>query len=1056
MGRWPSLVPRTLLILFLLATRPAAIQAAYTGSVAVVPVNSSIQSAGTEIMGSGGGTGNFIYKGGGNAVDAAVATALAACIIVPSSCSLGGYGGHMMIWKSGWDGDPQKATCIDFNTAAGSLASSNMFVGSVNLTNGHWTGTLPAANLVGWKTTGVPGTFAGLYMAQTNYGRKINGTNFFPFAEIMKTALARVANGQAIATPYYTLTSVSNLLMDLYTNADPNAVFYTGDIAQAIAATMQTNGGLVTYADMTNYRPREVTPYARHFSCPGGTPATVYMAPLGSSGLSVMQELAMIEALGWTNGPTGTWDNLHYWHSRAEVARLSVKDHYQWMGDPSAGVTPPDFLGNGSTNFFDQMLAHATISYSAACPWDANEIRLTNSYANLITDAVNQQTNLTISVDWDDIRYGTCNISTSDQWGNCVAVTLSMGASYGAHVAVTNRAIVFGQSMALFDARPGWPNSIAPGKRPVDNMSPAIVVPDLPISPTNGSAGGRPPFAVGAAGGSTIENNMAMQLAKYLMDGPSSSTVDPAYWLYNFEANTDIYMLPSFPAGVASYLNSVGFATSTSPPETGLVSHVEAWIAPAILTPPTGSNITSGSSISLAVTATGLPLFYQWSTNGVPLSDGGSITGSQTSQLNISAIAQGAAYTVTVSNGAGIVTSSAANLTVDGKPAIVTQPASLTNAIGSTTTFSVSAIGNNLAYQWMKNGSPLAATNSALILTNVYDQASYSVVITNVQGSVTSAIATLTIVLPNTLLLYEPFDYTNVGSSVSANTPTNWTFGGSGADDLNVASGNLSYPGLAASIGNSVTNGGAGLGVRRLLGTNISGGKIYFSALLRINDLGFGSWNGQTSSLASLTAPDNTSFRLQVIVKSNSPNGYLIGTQKSGTGATSTLDTTERHAGDTLFLVGKYDFTVTPNVAKLWVNPAVFGSVTEPSNGAITATNGLDGFTIDRFNLRQNAATGSFSVPTSVQWDELRFGLAWSDVTPPALVTLTGSARAGPGSFQFSYTNLSGLTYTVFAATNLIDWNAIGQATQISSGIFQFTDSATANFPYRFYQLRSP
>ena len=95
-------------------------------------------------------------------------------------------------------------------------------------------------------------------------------------------------------------------------------------------------------------------------------------------------------------------------------------------------------------------------------------------------------------------------------------------------------------------------------------------------------------------------------------------------------------------------------------------------------------------------------------------------------------------------------------------------------------------------------------------------------------------------------------------------------------------------------------------------------------------------------------------------------------------------------------------------------------------------------------------------MPASVQWDELRFGLAWSDVTPPALVKLTGFARAGPGAFQFSYTNLSSLTYTVFAATNLLDWNAIGQATQISSGIFRFTDPAATNFPYRFYQLRSP
>ena len=1047
--------------------------AAYTGSVSVVPVTASVQSAGTEILGNGGGATNFVYKGGGNAVDAAVAASLSACVIIPGSCSLGGYGGHMMIWKSGWDGATQLVTCIDFNTAAGSLASSNMFVGSVNPTNGHWTGATPAANLTGWKAAGVPGMFAGLYLAQTNYGRKINGTNLFPFTEIMKPALARVANKQAIATPYYSLTTVSNLLMDLYTNANPYAEFYSGGIATDLVAAMQANGGLVTYADMTNYRPREVTPLLRHFNCPNGTPAWVCMAPMGSAGLSVLQELAMIDALGWTNGPAGTWDALHYWDSRAEVARLALKDHYQWLGDPWSGVKPPDFLGNGSTNFLDQFLAHATRGFSNGCPWDTSEIRQTNSLTGAITDTVNKQTNISISVDWDDIRYGTCNISTCDQWGNCVAVTLSMGGTYGAQVAVTNRALVLGQGMALFDARPGWPNSIAPGKRPVDNMCPAIVLPDNPISPTNGVAGGRPPFAVGGAGGSTIENNMSMELIKYLMDAPSSPAADPDYWLYNFEANNLIYMLPSYPAGVSNYFISVGLGSPGTPPSIGEISHVEAFIPPVIIIAPTGGNISSGGSASFTVSATGLPLFYQWCTNGVPLADSGTTVGSQTPHLSVSSVTSGAAYAVIVSNGSGSVTSSPANLTVDNTPAITTQPASATNFVGANANYTVAAIGNSLAYQWTKNNSWLTndgtisgATSSALTLTDISstDAASYAVIVMNLSGTVTSASAILTVVPtnpPSSLLLYEPFDYPNIGGPVSSNTPANWVFGGSGANDLNVANGSLTYPGLVTSVGNSVTNGGAGLGVRRLLGTNISSGKIYFSALFRINNLGFGSWNGQLSSMGALTATDNTSFRVQVVIQSNSPNGYVIGTQKSGTGATATFDATERHAGDTILLVGKYDFTVSPNTATLWINPNVttLGATNEPSAGALIATNGVDGFTIDRFNLRQNAATGSFSVPTSVQWDELRFALAWGDVTPPvppAPVKLIGSAVVNHGVFQFTYTNSSSQTYSVYASTNLIDWNSIGTATQISPALFQFMDPAATNLPHRFYQLRSP
>src|SRR5262245_53145159 len=147
----------------------------YIGSASVVgPV--PIQSAALDVLGSGGGSGSFVYKGGGNAVDAVVAAALTACVVNPGNCSLGGYGGHMLIWKAGLDGSPQLLTCIDFNGAAGSLATSNMFAANLDAITGTWTNGSPQ-NQYGWKAAGVPGTLAGLYIAQTNYGRKVNGTN---------------------------------------------------------------------------------------------------------------------------------------------------------------------------------------------------------------------------------------------------------------------------------------------------------------------------------------------------------------------------------------------------------------------------------------------------------------------------------------------------------------------------------------------------------------------------------------------------------------------------------------------------------------------------------------------------------------------------------------------------------------------------------------------------------------------------------------------------------------------------------------------------------------
>jgi hypothetical protein len=393
-------------------------------------------------------------------------------------------------------------------------------------------------------------------------------------------------------------------------------------------------------------------------------------------------------------------------------------------------------------------------------------------------------------------------------------------------------------------------------------------------------------------------------------------------------------------------------------------------------------------------------------------------------------------------------------------PVITVQPASRTNVIGSTANFGVAASGDlPLTYTWLFNGNTIpGATSYGYDRTNVQnaDAGNYSVIISNSFGSVTSSVATLTVTASG-LMLYEPFDYPNIGAPVSSNTPANWAYGGAGANDLNVSGGNLWYPGLAQPVGNSVTNGGAGLGVRRLLGASANSGVLYFSALFRMNDLGFGTWNGTASQVGALTANDSTSFRLQVMVKSNSASGYVVGVQKGGTGATATFDTTERHAGDILFLVGKYDFTVSPNAVSLWINasPSSFGAGSPPP-GAISGTTGTDGFTIDRFNIRQNTAP---SVPAAMQWDELRVGNSWDAVTlagPPPTIKLSNATWLGDGRFQFAYTNAYGFTGTVFGSTNLVDWSAAGIAAQIGPGLYQFIDANASNYTQRFYQVRWP
>jgi hypothetical protein len=501
---------------------------------------------------------------------------------------------------------------------------------------------------------------------------------------------------------------------------------------------------------------------------------------------------------------------------------------------------------------------------------------------------------------------------------------------------------------------------------------------------------------------------------------------------------------------------------SFAPHDVHVYRFAQSNVAPTILFAPQSRTNYPGIRGSFAVFADGTgPLAYQWRRNETNIPGATSPTFTTT---------EAGAYDAVVT-GFGSVTSAPALLVLKSydaaqTPTITAQPQAQFKYPGATANFSVAVSTNGpFSFQWRKNGAPLSdtaaisgATSWSLTLSNVsaLDAGSYDVIVSGF-SSVTSSVAALDVIIntTNTLILYEPFAYTNIGGPLSSNTPADWNYGGAGANDLNVTAGNLTYAGLADSIGNSVTNGGAGLGVRRLFGSGISNGVVYFSALFRIGNLAYGVWNGASAQAGSLQATDNTAVRCGVMIRSNSASGYVIGVQKGGTGATATFNTaTEFHAGDTVFFVGKYDFTVSPNTATLWINPpeSSLGAAVEPG-GSIFASTGTDGFVIDRFNIRQNTAT---SVPASMQWDELRVAGAWSDVTPPPAPRLLDAEALGDGSFRFAYTNRSGRTYTIYASTNLTDWDPIALATQVSPGVFQFSDASATNHTQRFYQLRAP
>ncbi len=168
--------------------------------------------------------------------------------------------------------------------------------------------------------------------------------------------------------------------------------------------------------------------------------------------------------------------------------------------------------------------------------------------------------------------------------------------------------------------------------------------------------------------------------------------------------------------------------------------------APAIGTQPQPQSVTTGSTATFSVVATGTPpLSYQWSKNGTAIS--GATSASYMTPATVLSDS-GASFTVVVSNSVGQVTSSAATLTTLDAAAITSEPQPQTVTTGDTATFSAVATGSALTYQWNRNGTPISgattATYTTAAVTLADSGASFTVTVSNAASKVTSNSVILT------------------------------------------------------------------------------------------------------------------------------------------------------------------------------------------------------------------------------------------------------------------------------------------------------------------------
>ena len=427
-----------------------------------------------------------LLQQGGNAVDAAAATALAISVVEPFSAGIGG-GGFLLLRRA----ETGTVQALDFRERAPRRAARDMYLDKQGKVRQR-------ASLDGHLAAGIPGTVAGLYTVHREYGK-------LPWAQVVAPAIALAENGFPVSSRFTTaarrrqdaikknraarevftgggilyqpgqLLVQRDLARTLRQIAENPQSFYTGDIARAIAADMAKNGGIITLEDLKNYTPIWRNPVCGNFR----TYEICAMSPPSSGGVHLLQILNILGDTDLKRLGRQSPDTLHL---LAESMRIAYADRAQYLGDPDFVRVPVKALT--SSNY--GKLRRSQIPMSKARP--SGEVK-----------AVDAET-LSRFV-WESPE--TTHLTVVDKQRNVVSLTFTVNGGFGAGVVAAGTGILLNNEMDDFAAAPGVPNlfglvggeanSIAPGKTPLSSMTPVIV-----------TENGKFRLAAGAPGGSTI------------------------------------------------------------------------------------------------------------------------------------------------------------------------------------------------------------------------------------------------------------------------------------------------------------------------------------------------------------------------------------------------------------------------------------------------------------------------------------------------------------------------------------------------------------------------
>ena len=481
------------------------------------------------------------FEAGGNAVDAAVATALTLGVVDGHDSGLGG-GCFMLIRLASGE-----IVALDGREMAPAAATRDMF-----LTDGK---ADPEKSQTGALAIGIPGSLKVYETAVEKYGKKTLRDLLLPAADIAengfpidapyarKLARERKDVARFPATRAVFLHEDGSALKEGETLKQPDLAhsyraiadagsgwFYHAPYPEMTARWMHENGGIITTGDFAGYQMRAREPLRTTYR----GYEIVSFPPPSSGGVHVAQILNILENFDLAHLPEPTRI-----HVMAEAMKLAFADRAYWLGDPDFTKVP---RGLADKDYAKKL---------------AGEISLDHSLSTISHGT---------PADAEDRVFGkhTTHFCTADAEGNWVACTTTINTSFGSKVIVPGTGILLNNQMDDFSSQPGVPNvfglvggeanAVGPRKRPLSSMSPTLVLKD-----------GRPVLSAGAAGGPTIITATVINLVGALDLGlPIDEALAQPRFHHQWVPD-ELLVEEKMPAETVERLKALGHRINTAP-----------------------------------------------------------------------------------------------------------------------------------------------------------------------------------------------------------------------------------------------------------------------------------------------------------------------------------------------------------------------------------------------------------------------------------------------------------------------------------------------------------